>query len=560
MDWSFPAWKRVLKEQTQEDLAKVLEKLVEEGDSLNPFKDLADYKEQAYAPGVEFIAPVCQKLGKDKAEGCLLPTAFLSYQEKTQSWHGECLGLFSPEAPTSPWEVVEFREGDSPEAFVSELRLMNEKGREIWASVLGYPVWKGVLRSGKRFLWGCSLVAEGLQAEKDLFIVKEGALLERAHAEEKRKNPAFKKEDLPYLALEMGEARGLLQTKNAQSDFLTRVESVQSCSFLGQKGYRLLCSLSAEGEPEWPVDIFAFESILGGYQPEVGDFISGFGTFLAFPVAPAPQEGSWMDSPSVAFSQEQEEARQKALSFLYQPKAALLSVRVVLAALAQAGWFIEEVYMQYYSKMLPSCKIRKEERSYVVFVDTCIEGVCDFPDINDVEARQMQESAHKQGLGLCRFQVTLTPLAQKREYGVGVKMWGDLKESLSFVVSAEELDSGLPRQRLLDAAMEGFKKTVKESNLAFLSPYLAEEVHFVSRSLGTDIRGRATFLRYFSIALLRWQKEGIVPGCQRGTLLWEGQERPCFELTYQGKVTARTIFFEKDGLITQMVNLPGEPA
>lgn len=556
MGMTASGWKAVWGHLYESKLAEIFQGLINEGDVLVGVPPFA--KEGDKAP-YELI------VGQEGNQEPVTMVGLIKFEAKTQEWLCLDLSLYVSGAKTSIWElsegVAEEQNEERNEVTVvtaemrrDVVRLMNGEGREVWASCPTAALWRKYLKIGTRFEWGMYLLACSLKLEEEFVLMTEGEMLDAEHKRHQKNDPNFNKKDYPYLALDLGEARALLQVDSPMGDFMTRVDSVVPMQFSGQRGYRISCEFSPKEAPAFPVDIVVFEEVLNGYIPQVGDFVSGYGDVFAYPVAAVKTDSSWMDSPKVALTQDKESLRRESLALIYQHEEMPLSVRVVMAGIRAAGWNIDEVYSQYFSKMIPAFSISKGGNSNFVFIDTKLAGKYDFPDINEEEQALTHKNCVSQGKLPLRFQVSLEQ--KEKDFSLHVTQCNPFPDSLSFVLQVAEPQRNVAPDSVVLQAIQSFKRAVKASNIGLLAPSLAEDVHFKSYTAGTDIWGKITFLRYMSVAFLRWKSTGILPQTEASHVKWEGVSRPCFLLKYKGEVTACTLFKTKDGYISEMENIP----
>ncbi len=547
MQNSSTTWNFILNKENNKAHNGIFSRLVETGAPLSPRPSFCRENE-----GLPYELIVTD-------ESPLRVAGLMKFNAATAEW--ECLQVFplSVDSPRSPWEVLETGvspdEGAPEDKIEDEWLLMNESGRELRMKCRPLMTMKESLSPGRKFLCGISLIVRKLKKEESIIIVRDPDLLEAEKRRRKEENPSFEGEKLTFLRVDISHSRALLPGQGCLADFLTKVESVETFEFCGERGYRLGCALSPQGEAALPADLFVFPCVLDGYIPQVGDFISGFGEMAACPAEAWNDDTSWLDSPEVAQAQASRDLSREALAFIEAHPELPIAVRVIISSFIRTDWKILEVNSRYYSKMMPSFIAKKRGGGiYAVYVDSRMEGTYEYPDLNENELSEIRRRCKAQEIKDIRFRVNIIPAGES--YSVSIAPSGKFPYKLSYLMDVPRPVRKGEEAPVVSRAAEDFARSVNESDLTALSFWLAEDLHFTSLTMGTDIKGKVTFLRYFSIALIRWAQRDVAPSARAGVVDWEGKTRPCLALMEGDKVAACTVFEARDGYVSRMITLP----
>lgn len=537
------SWNAILGSNNAKKAAVQYQRLLDTGSPLDPKPDFVSETE-----GLPY-----ELIVTDEEPLCI--AGLMKFNAEEAEW--ECLGVeaLAREGVVSEWEIAgadkeaaDKLQGTPP----TELKLIDAAGKKISAECLPYVAMRNALAKGSKFLFGFHLLAHNLTREEEKQIVRDVAHKTKA-------TPGSKPEELPFVEIDLTHARAFLQDDNTpDSDFITRVEEVTPITFCNVKGYKLRCLLSAENESEFAVDLYAFAPVLGKYIPKKGDFISGYGRLHAFPVEKVVPDAH---SEETVFRNMQGDPRnmEAALDYLNNHEELPLPVRVILSTFIRTGWEILETGSKYYSKMLPAFVARKKGGdTYAVYVDAQMEGHYSFPDLNAAEIQEIKKRCKSVGYKDIRFRATVRPSEDLYSVSIAPTGSGNTPFKVSFLVDIKKPKKQISDDETVKEAALAFAETVNNSDMKLLAPYLSEELLFESKSLGTRIMGKITFLRYFTIALIKWMQNQLTPEAVVGSVEWNNKREICMALLSEGEAKACTIFRAENGYITHMQTLSEE--
>lgn len=488
--------------------------------------------------------------------------ALMKFNLMEAEW--ECLGVepLSRQGAPSDWKISHAHKKNADELKElppTELSLVNESGKEIFAECLPYVTMREALSEGTSFEFGCYLVVQQIVKEQTTQIIREGALLDEERARRAQENPLFKPEDLPYIEIDLSHARAFLQDNNTpNADFLTTIEEVTPVTFCDVKGYKLRCSLSAESEKNFPVDFYVFEPVLKKYVPKEGDFISGFGALHVFPLQQVKADTHFGEN---VFKKMQGSSQnlETALDYLHNHEELPLSVRVIVSAFIRTGWEILETGSKYYSKMIPAFVARKKGGdTYAVYIDTQMKGQYGFPDLNAAEIQEIKKRCKSVGYKDIRFRASMIPHEDHYSVSIAPVGSGEIPFKVSFLIDVPKPEKKDNDEETVREAALAFAETINNSDMKILAPYLSEELHFQSHTMGTNLTGKITFLRYFTIALIKWAQNKLSPQAVVGSVEWQNRRVVSMALLDNDIPQSCTIFHAENGYITEMITLPEE--
>ena len=512
MQSSVNSWNAILGNNHTKKAAAQFDRLLDTGSPLAPKPDFVTETE-----GLPYELIVTE-------EGPLCVAGLMKFNAVDAEW--ECVGVepMCREGAVSEWQIAEANKENADKlqgAPPTELTLIHDSDRRVRVECLPYVTMRDALAEGKKFLFGCHLVVREISKESETL------------------------------------ARAYLQDQNTTCyDFITQVEEVSPVTFCDVKGYRLRCTLTPEGEDDFPVDLYAFPPALKKYVPQKGDFISGYGQLYAYPVEEVTEE-THSEEHVLKGMQGDAQNLEKALDYLNNHEELPLPARVILSTFIRTGWEILETGSKYYSKMLPAFVARmKGGDTYAVYVDAQMEGHYSFPDLNGAEIQEIKKRCKSVGYKDIRFRATVRPNGDNYSVSIAPTGSGSMPFKVSFLMDIKKPHKNFTDEETVREAALAFAETINTSDMKILAPYLSEELHFQSKSLGTNIMGKITFLRYFTIALIKWAQNNIEPEATVGSVEWNGKREICMALMQEGKAKACTLFRAKNGYITEMITLP----
>lgn len=537
-------WNALLGDEYESKGESLFQELMEKGKPLSP--------KPSFSPASTLPFEL---ITSAESERELPLSGLVEYSEETKGW--ECIQL-SPYSSTGPLSVWKFekalppRHEDMPS---TEIILSNEKGREVRFFCNSYPLYAKALKEQKRYRFRLFGIVYNLGLEEESLLITEGAILEKERQKIIDVKPDTPEEELPYMAVDLTDTRAVLQVNSCCGDILTKIEAMEEVTFHGEKGYRLYCSLAPSDEPAFPIELYAFAPSLEKYTPQTGDFVSGYVQLYAIPIAETSDEEEDIYT-SIEINQEKDASKRltEAMAFIQNHPELPLSSKLIISAFIHDGWQIADIYTKYFSKMIPTFRAVKDSEAVAVFVDTKFDKLYPYPDLNQEEMDYLTEHCRKQGCRLIRFQVSMT--ADKEKYNFAVDSSTGVGSKVTFPLQLPKLWSSTYKLESEKNAAKALAETVNEQNLSFIASHLDEEVHFYSHTLGNKMAGKITFLRYFTMALIRWQKQNVNLKAVHGMVEWQGFRRPAMALIHDEKVTAVSIFTAKNGFIGEIHTLP----
>lgn len=512
------------------------------------------------------------------------PCAFLRASDSLPCWlgmvlHDEENGRLTFHRPVfyheaAPYCELELVSRSAEQADFGIVELLGPTGYRLWAESPESAAFGAELPCGRRYLWSLAMVAEACRYNTQEIRISEGSVFEfmredyiRDHGEEPPADHVF--------TLSTSHMRALNQEDEdeyaASCMLIGVVEELREVRLPAGEFGIPTCLMAVvrciPDDEDTAVSVYLPPAALGDYTPKPGDNIACMGTLLATAHELCETRESWQDSAAVAEWTEERELAAEAHGYFDACKETSLALGAAVAAFVRAGWTVEQFDPDTFNrKQVPLCVHNQYGERASVFVDTVINGHS--PQFSYAAQRERIEEACRENGERCIFatvELTYKPVADR--YAVSMSLSPDLEgvktplvmcsagfpAALSLSDDDEEeptspapLDEAAAARLLADAFATG--------RWAEAAKRMREEMRYTSKNNGTQLYGKTDYLRYIAERIDRWKEMGEWHNFSfaAGTLVYEGQRRPCMAMAYQGVPTGMLVFRDSHGCIGEM--------
>ena len=465
------------------------------------------------------------------------------------------------------------------------IQMLHQSGHELTAECLDAILLADSLPTGRRYMWALYMVAETVKPNDAEFVFREGPLYDMAKESYRDKNGVEPPEDFGVTVSTAG-MRAVNQTSTGEDaaysscfGVITELE-MQEFAAIEMPGGKCLKAIvrCMPDDDDFLLTLYLPPAALLDYTPKVGDSISFCGMLYAAPDTLCETEESWQDSGEVGEQQEEEERMMEAHSTMDLFQKNSLGLGVAAAAFVRAGWTLEQAVDEdvFARRAIPLVMKNQRGECAIVNVDTYVNG--HKPELTYEANRDGIEAftRSEENIHYCYFcRVHLDSRPESDHYAVSMEMEPEcpgVENTLILIKSGfpatescienGEIVERRTRPEVLDEAMAArlFRDAMAKGEWAALAKWMREEMTYCSNTLGKEYYGKIDYLRYIAERIDWWKENNAWQdfSFSTGTIPHDGRERPCMALSYQGKITAVTVFDDYRGMIGHMENLPKE--
>lgn len=532
--------------------------------------NLFDHKEQ----GKPYVAVSCSP-----PPGWML---VLSAPENAKHIEVSHLAFYHDSAPFTELELT----GKSKEyRQYGIIQLLHQSGRELQAECLEATLFADALPTGRRYMWSLSMMATDIAPSAREFVIREGPLYEMEKAKYREEHGGEPPADFGVNVTTKG-MRAINQEhegeRAALADCFGVVTALEEQAFSpleipGGKCLRAQVRCMPDDD-DFLLTLYLPPAVLTNYMPKVGDSIMFCGTLCAAPDELCETGESWQDSGEVGAEQEERGRPMQAYQMMSLFQEGSIGLGVAAAAFARAGWELEQAVRDdlFSRKYVPLSMKNQRGETALVFVDTVVDG--HEPQLPYTEKRGEIEQfvREEEDIHSCHFcRVHLDYKPEMDRYSVSMEMEPEcpgVENALLLTASGfhgtesimenGEITERRTRPEVLDEAMAArlFRDAMAKGEWAALAKWMREEMTYRSHTVGKEYYGKIDYLRYMAERIDWWKENNAWQdfSFSTGTIPHDGRERPCMALSYQGKITAVTVFDDYRGMIGHMENLPKE--
>lgn len=481
-----------------------------------------------------------------------------------------------------PYSELELVSRDAAQRPYGIIELLTSTGYRFRAECLEAAVFGESLPAGRRYQCALSMVAEECRYNTQEISITSGAFFEMMKEEYRKDNGEEPPADFAF-TVTTAAMRMLNQEEEgeyAASAMLTGVvESLHEVA-LPAGEFPFETCLMAEircipDDEDTVVCVYLPPTVLGDYEPKVGDNIACSGTLCAAAKELVEAGESWQDSAAVAEQQDDGEQWREAHSYFDACKESSLALATVAAAFVNGGWSVASFDPDHFSRNYVPLSVRNQRGDAAsVFVDTVIDG--HEPQFSYAVQRELIETAcRERGETAIFATVELRYHSTSDRYGVSMSLSPEqegVKNSLilcaeGFSGSISRLTAGgveetPTRPEQLDEADAAriFCEAFSTGNWTEAAKWMREEMHYCSHTNGTECFGKIDYLRYITERIENRKLEGRWENFSfdTGSVGYEGRRRPCMVMCYEGEPTGMLVFGDKLGTIGELTAVPRE--
>lgn len=547
-------------------------------------QQLFPYLIEAGTPMLPSVAGIDPEQRRDKTR------FFLRASESTPCWQGLVQieeeekrlsflhALFCHES--EPYTELELVSRSEEYAVFGLIELLTRSGARLWAESPEAVVYGAELAAGRRYQWALSMVAEDCRYNTQEFRITSGAAFEFMKEEYRRENGEEPPEDFA-LTMSTAAMRALNQDEEgefAATAFLTGVvEELREVPLPAAEFAFDSCLLATvrciPEDEETLVSVYLTPAVLGDYVPKVGDNIACSGTLQASARELCAGTDSWQDSAALAEQMEERAYQAEAHGLFDACKESSLALGAVAAAFAKAGWEVESVDPEHFSRAYVPLAVRHQDGTlYDVFVDTIIDG--HEPQYSYASQREVIEKVYREDGDRCIFaavELSYKPAADR--YAVRMTLSPEqegVENALTWTAEgfrgtlSKLTDKGVieeaTRPEQLDEAMAArtLCRAFSEAEWAEAAKWMREEMRYSNPHNGTELYGKIDVLRYFTERIEKSKADGTWQqmSMATGTLVYEGKRRPALMLALRGIPVGMLMFNDCRGCIGSVEMAP----
>lgn len=490
--------------------------------------------------------------------------------------------VFCPSQADVPFSELELISRPAEQEVFGIVELMGPTGYRLWAESSEAVAYGDGLPLGRRYRWNLFLVAESCQNNVHEFRITEGAAFEfmkenyrEEHGEEPPADFAFTLSTAAMRALNQED-----EGEYAASCMLCGVvEELREVPLPTEEFPETRCLMAVlrciPDDEETAVCVYLSTAALGDFMPKVGDNIACTGTLRASARELLETAASWQDSAELAERTADESRASEAHGYFDACKAYSLALGTAAAAFVQAGWTVEQYETARFSRDTVPLRVRNQRGEPAsVFVDTVMDGHS--PQFSFAERReQLEADSRRQGRTAMFATVELTYKSAADRYAVGMTLSPEQEGVENRLVMCAEgfprtesclTQDGVTEKPVRPERMEEeeaarlFAEAFSAGSWQELSKWLREEMQYRSRSNGTELYGKIDYLRYMTERITQWKENGEWKNMSvaTGSLLYEGERRPCMAMFHRGIPTGMLVFRDSHGSVGETVAVPSD--